>query len=67
MNNKHLNVTILLNGFCLEIRNNFLSDLVSEFWVVRYIEVKFHLGASFSVHFTGVSALECRVYRGNLT
>ena len=37
----------------------FLTDLISKIWFVRFIEVKFHLGARISFHFTQVSALEC--------
>ena len=41
---------------------SFLSALVPKIWFVRFIEVKFQLGAKVSVRFRQVSALECPMY-----
>ena len=43
----------------------FLFDFVWKIWVVRFIMVKFHFGARFSIRFTQESVLECPLYRGN--
>ena len=51
---------MFLNVCCLENIKSFLSNLVSKIWFVRFIEVKFHLGAKFSIRFTHVPSLECR-------
>ena len=50
-----------------KIETVFLPSLDSKVWFVRFIEVKFHLGAEVSVRFKQVSALECPLYRGDFT
>ena len=55
----------MLNALCLVDKKGFLFNLVLKFWFVRFIEVKFHLGAQLSIHFTQVSALWCTLYRGD--
>ena len=54
----------MLNVLCLVNKNSFLFDLVSHIYFVRFIQVKFHLGAKLSVRFTHVSALDCPLYLG---
>ena len=40
-----------------------MFDLFSKICFVRFVEVKFHLGAQLFVRFAQVSALECPLYR----
>ena len=63
-------ISILITHFflslcCYENINSFWFALVSNFRVVCFVEVKFHIRSKFSVCFTQVSALECPLYRGN--
>ena len=64
--NKFLDTTFYVTCIMLSKREKFLVDLVSNIWVVRFIEVKCHHGAKLSIRgLMRVSALECPLYISN--